>query len=180
MLFNSVYGGYMKSLVKLINMLNEQFDLYNNWEVEIEINKAITALLKEYCKQKLGLTREYEIVIADLNRNKKYGKTHGCYVDETKKVMLDRTSTGYVEYAIEHKINYLFSIVETLLHEFRHAWQYEGNMEIPKEYIRSENEETHEKYLNQPIEVDARNWASINSKYACEYVAANLVQYLLK
>ena len=178
MLFSSIYGGFMKTLVNLINMLYDKLDIETNWE--IEINKAITALLKAYCTQSLKLTKDYEVVITDLNRERTYGYTYGVYRSSTKQVLLDRSTSNYVEYAIDHKINTLFSIVETTLHEFRHAWQFEGNMEIPKNYVHGDTEETFKEYENQPIEKDARNWASRQCKDACEYVADNLVQYLMK
>lgn len=170
----------MKTLVNLINMLYDKLDIETNWEIEIDINKTITALLKTYCVKTLKLTRDYEIVITDLNKERTYGYTYGVYRSSTKQVLLDKSTSNYVEYAMDHKINTLFSIVETTLHEFRHAWQFEGNMEIPKNYVHGDTEESFKEYEDQPIEKDARNWASRQCKDACEYVAANLIQYLMK
>ena len=170
----------MKTLVNLINLLHEQLNVEENWEMEIMIDKAISALLKNYCMKTLRLTKEYEIVIADLNREKSYGYTHGKFRSVTNQVFLDKNTSKYVELAVDHKINILFASIETFLHEFRHAWQFEGNMEIPKDYISGNTEEDFDEYENQKIEIDARNWASMQCTNACEYVAVNLVQYLMK
>ena len=161
----------MKQLINIINKIWKAVkDTNDNMEEIMDI--TILGLLKEFCIKHLELKLRYSINIDELPTG-----VMGRYVNAWHEIQLDTKHSFYTQAALNGNSMFLQDCINTILHEFRHAWQYEGHMEIPKMYISGTN--NFEEYWNQPIEIDARAWASKYEKEAYKYIALNLLDALI-
>lgn len=161
----------MKQLINLINKIWEAIG-HTDDNMEETIDMCIIDLLKEFCTKELGLKYNYRIDIDELPKG-----IMGRYVNAWHEVQINTMHSFYTQAALKGNHMFLQDCINTVLHEFRHAWQYEGHMEIPKTYISGTN--NFEEYFQQPIEVDARAWASKYERVAYKYIIDNLLETLL-
>lgn len=103
------------------------------------------------------------------------------YVPESKQIGLNmRYVKELILSANSMNMRPINEIAEFVVHEIRHAWQYAGNMEIPKNYVNGNTD--FDKYYNQEIEVDARQYASKNYErylHAAESMIIGMAEYML-
>lgn len=161
----------MKQLINLLLLVWKQI---GNCEDNMEevINSTIIKLINSYCKEKLNLKYYYPVFETKL-RNGVVGRYNSKYGE----IEMDPKVLKYIEYILEGRYNAVAVSIDALLHEFRHAWQFEGNMKVT-EYVSSE--EDINKYINHPTEIDAREWAKNNLSNACAYIAEHLIDELMK
>ena len=162
----------MKQLINLLLLVWKQI---GNCEdgMEETINSAIMKLINNYCREELNLKYYYPVF-----ETKLYNGVVGRYNSKYGEIEMDSKVLKYVEYAIEGRHNAVVISIDAMLHEFRHAWQFEGNMEIPSDYVNGSEDML--AYMEQPIEIDARQWAKNNVEDACLYIANNLIDELIK
>lgn len=161
----------MKQLINIINKIWEAVKDTND-NMEETIDMCIIDLLKEFCAKELGLKYNYRINIDELPTG-----VMGRYANAWHEIQINTMHSFYTQAALRGNHMFLQDCINTVLHEFRHAWQYEGHMEIPEVYVSGTND--FEKYWNQPIEIDARAWASKYEKEAYRYIALNLLDALI-
>lgn len=69
--------------------------------------------------------------------------------------------------------NILYKLVNTMLHEHRHCYQYRHHLPITEvPYITADENSTG--YWNHPMEVDAREYAELYTQEALEYIYGKL------
>jgi hypothetical protein len=67
----------------------------------------------------------------------------------------------------------LYKLVNTMLHEHRHCYQYRHHLPMTKvPYVTADEDSTG--YWNHPMEVDAREYAELYTQEALEYVYGKL------
>ena len=107
-----------------------------------------------------------------------------CYVPESKHIGINMYHVNELVQSISaSNMKSLYTLVEFIVHETRHAWQYAGNMEIPKNYVSGKTNNKFDEYWNQPIEIDARDYAKKNYQRYCHMAETNIVgmaEYMLE
>lgn len=122
-----------------------------------DINSSYLKVCHELISEYVGIPKDAvrETVYEDLGL-----KTLGSFTKTRRKVSINNRAT--LMNAIMGKDYRFFErTVETLLHEYRHAWQYINNPEILDNYISPENDQY--AYYNHPCEIDARSYAKENT-----------------
>lgn len=163
----------MNKMVNLVLNICEAMKDYE--ETEERIDMAILDLLQQFCQEELNLTGYYAIDIEDDNPSAA-GWFQPLFGN---RVAITDSYTRYTKAIKEQHYNFLRDCVRVVLHEFRHAWQFNGGMEWPEEYTNGVDGDL-DAYFYQPIEVDARRWATVLEDKAYEYIAENLLNKLIE
>lgn len=128
-----------------------------NYLIDNKINDSYLKACKNLAILHMGLS---ERAIAICEYRDLGSKIAGFHNYEDKTVVLnDKLSlTEILEQDSDIRLK---QMINTLLHEFRHAWQHRHNPSILENYINySDNKEGYE---NHPCEVDAREYAKNNT-----------------
>ena len=144
-------------------------------DVEEMIDMAILDLLQEFCQKELNLTGYYGVDIED-NHSHAAGWFQPLFGN---RISVTESYTRYVKAIKEQHYELLRDYIRTMLHEFRHAWQFNGGMEWPTDYTNGTNNDM-DVYFNQPIEVDARDWSIRFEDKAHQYIIERLLDKLIE
>lgn len=157
---------------KLINTLNTIINLIGDMNGATEaIDKAIIKLSNEYAKKELNLKYYYPVFTQKMKKEI-WGEYDGHYGE----IYINESYSHSCEMIKNKRYDLLAELIDTILHESRHAWQDEHNVD-KSNYVSSEVDMN--AYMNQSIEVDARSWAADNMGDAIDYIETNLVDELI-
>ena len=165
----------MNRMINLILNICDAMKDYDHSETEEIIDMAVLDLLKDFCKAELNLTGYYAVDIED-DHKLAAGWFQPLFGN---RISITDSYTRYTKAIKEQHYELLRDYIRTMLHEFRHAWQFNGGMEWPTEYTNGMNGDM-DIYFNQPIEVDARDWSIRFEDKAHQYIAENLLNKILE
>jgi hypothetical protein len=167
MSFSSVNGGIMKLTMAMRTITN----IYN---VDMAAKILATYISKVACE-------ELNIEEPEICTYTRATKEIALYIPETKQIGLNmKYVKELILSASTMNMKPINEVAEFIVHEIRHAWQYAGNMEIPKNYVNGNA--NFDKYYNQPIEIDAREYAKENYRrylHAAESMIIGMAEYML-
>ena len=157
--------------MKLSMAIRTIMDIYN---VDMAAKILATYISKVACK-------ELNIEEPEICTYARGTREVAVYVPESKQIGLNMRYVKELILSVNSmNMRPINEIAEFIVHEIRHAWQYAGNMEIPNNYVDGNID--FDKYYNQEIEVDARQYASKNYErylHAAEPMIIGMAEYML-
>lgn len=163
----------MKQLVYQITQIIEAIKAEGNVEgITDAIDDAVIKLTNRYAKETLNLRYYYPIFAQkmDVNNWGQYSRRYG-------EIYINSSYTHVCEMMNDERYDLIAELIDTILHESRHAWQDEQGINF-NNYVSSD--ENYEEYRNQSTEVDACEWASEHMGNAIDYIVDNLIDELIK
>ncbi len=146
-------------------------DIYN---IDMAAKVLATYISKVACK-------ELNIEEPEICTYTRSTKEVAVYVPEAKQIGLNmKYVKELILSASTVNMKPINEVAEFIVHEIRHAWQYAGNMETPKNYVNGND--NFDKYYNQPIEIDARQYAKENYRrylQEAESMIIGMAEYML-
>lgn len=197
MSYHMHWGYIMNTNLKLTTIVNrfmdKAFDLTIDFDMSLmdindRVNDFILECLRDYCNNSAHFTTT-DLRIESIP-NDGDGITCGVYKKRDDVVILAPFTTSYI-YSIDD-IEELSGKVDTYLHEHRHVFQFKDAsmkylLEAEDQYFANISEEEFENmdpddqylvYYNNPMEIDAREYAAKYTIEAIEYIQGRLEQEL--
>ena len=172
----------MESLNNLATLLDRRYKKLKTKGVRFtmiydKLNSELISLTHEYYYKELGLEESHPWGF-DYN----LGDNGGVYDDIGKGILLNYEIIRPVDYLFagldtndeckkEQYFNIGIELLSCVVHELRHAWQDEMGLLKGLRYVSAE--ENFEKYRQQDVEIDAR-------EYQSHFFTKDFYEYLLK
>ena len=143
----------MKKTMKLINVLIDEMD-FSPYIIDDKISDIVASKARTMLDVKVPLYYE-ELSSKTMGRCRIIGKMNIVQINECAS-----PSNIAVLYKSDKDSAIFFfnKVCDTILHEYRHAYQVKTGMFDTCQYIKANKD--YDAYRNQACEVDAREWAS--------------------
>ena len=154
---------------QLVNQLTQIINLIGGIEGATEtIDNAVINLTNRYAKEALSLRYYYPIFAQKMSVD-----SWGQYSSRYGEIYINKSYSHICKMMSSKRYDMIAELIDTILHESRHAWQDEMGMLVGLTYVTAE--EDFERYQQQDIERDAREYQS--KFFTEEYVEFVLNNY---
>ena len=158
---------------QLVNQLTQIINLIGGIEGATEtIDNAVINLTNRYAKEALSLRYYYPIFAQKMSVD-----SWGQYSSRYGEIYINKSYSHICKMMNSKRYDMIAELIDTILHESRHAWQDEQGVD-KSNYVSSD--EDFDKYMQQDTEVDAREWAAENMGNAIDYIVEHLIDEIIK
>ncbi len=162
---NTIVSQYME---KYMDITEDNMD--NLRSAITTLDEAILDLMKDFVAQHKEFESAYGVIIANIN-------ARGAYSPADHTVLINHAYMLYYFDINDEDEEELKKKLSTILHEHRHSYQFTEEMKYMRKYEKhwkKNRKETEDEYWDNPLEKDARLYASLYINEAYEYVKDNL------
>lgn len=157
---------------QLVNQLTQIIGLIGNIEGATDaVDDAVIKLTNRYAKEALGLRYYYPVFAQKMSVD-----SWGQYSSRYGEIYVNKSYTHVCKMMSNKRYDMIAELIDTILHESRHAWQDEQGID-KSNYVSAD--ENYEEYKNQSTEVDAREWAAEHIGNAIDYIVDNLIDEII-